>query len=94
MIFVYKCVNKLGPSNLNDLFTVKTSPYVFRNNLLLYQPKINTVTHGINSLIYPGAKIWNHLPVYVKTANSAKQFKSFVKKTSFHCATVLIVYLI
>jgi hypothetical protein len=80
MNFVYKCVNKLGPSNLNDLFTVKTSPYVFRNNLLLYQPKINTVTHGINSLIYHGAKIWNHLPMYVKTASSAKQFKSFVKK--------------
>ena len=77
---VYKCVNQLGPSNLNDLFSVKTSPYVLRNSLLLCQPKMNTVTHGINSIIYHGAKLWNNLPMYVKTANTVKQFKSFVKK--------------
>ena len=78
--FVYKCVNHLGPSNLNDLFSVKSSPYAFRNSILLCQPKTNTVTHGINSITYHGAKLWNCLPMYVKTANTVKRFKSLVRK--------------
>ena len=49
--FVYKCVNKLGPNYLNHLFAVKISPYVLRNNLLFYQPKINTIILGINSVL-------------------------------------------
>jgi hypothetical protein len=80
LTFVYKCVNQFGPSYLNDLFTVKISPYDIRNNLLVHQFNTNTITHGINSIVYHGAKLWNKLPPYIKAANNVKQFKSFVKK--------------
>ena len=59
LIFVYKCVNNLGPPFLNSLFQLKTSHYGIRNKLVLIQPKMKTVTYGINSIVYHGSKMWN-----------------------------------
>ena len=79
LIFVYKCVNNLGPSFLNSLFFVKSSHYDIRNKILLVQPKMNTVTFGINSIVYHGSKLWNSLPVYIKMAPSLRKFKQLLK---------------
>ena len=80
LVFVYKCINNLGPCYLNVLFTKKDTPYMIRNNSLVIQPKLNTVSHGINSIVYHGSKMWNCLPMNIKTAKNVKQFKYLIKK--------------
>jgi hypothetical protein len=80
LTFVYKCVNELGPSYLNDTFKVKECNYNFRDNQIVEQPKTNTVSHGINSILYHGAKLWNNLPMSVKSANNLNQFKLRIKR--------------
>ena len=62
LIFVYKCINHVGPTYLHSLFTVKQTYYNLRNCVSLEQPKVNTILHGMNSIIYHGAKLWNDLP--------------------------------
>ena len=94
LILVYKCINNLCPTYVNSLFTIKVSVYTMRDNLLTQQPKMNTVFHGLNSLLYHGSKMWNSLPVYIKNATSLQRFKSLIKKykkplcTCHHCTHV------
>ena len=80
LVFVYKCVNNLEPSYLNSLFVVKHSNYMLRNDILLFQPQMNTVKNGINSIIYHGSKMWNLLPLYIKKAPNVNMFKLLIKK--------------
>ena len=80
LIFVYKCVNNLYPSYLNSLFHIKDTHYEIRNDFLLIQPRMNTITHGINSIVYHGAKVWNILPMYIKKAQSLNKFKILLKR--------------
>jgi hypothetical protein len=92
LVFVYKCVHNLGPTYLNNLFHVKDSHYNIRNDILVEQPKVNTVTHGINSIMYHGSKMWNLLPRYIKVAPNVQKFKFLLKKFDkplclcFHCS--------
>jgi hypothetical protein len=97
LVFVYKCVNKLGPTYLNALFHVKVNLYNIRNDILVVQPKVNTVTNGINSIVYHGARMWNLLPKYIKEAQSVQQFKFLLKKFTkplcvcSHCTDRLVL---
>ena len=74
-IQVYKIMNNLCPSYLNDMCIMKTNGYDLRNKIQLIQPKVNTVTYGIFSFRYHGAKIWNLLPDHVKMAPKLDTFK-------------------
>jgi exonuclease III len=80
LVFVYKCVNNLGPAYLNSLFSLKHNHYNLRNDILLVQPKMNTVKFGLNSIVYHGSKMWNNLPMYIKTASSVNKFKLLLKR--------------
>jgi hypothetical protein len=77
-IYVYKCVNQLSPVYLHDVFQIKRTPYSMRSEIILVQPKVNTVSYGINSFHYHGAKIWNSLPEKVKLSNSLTKFKKML----------------
>ena len=91
LVLVYKCVNKLCPDYVNDLFVIKLSPYSLRSNCILLQPKVKTSSFGINSILYHGSKMWNSLPNYVKGAKNVNHFKYLLKKykhtlcTCNHC---------
>ena len=50
---VFKTVNKLNPSCLHDLFTMRTQK--------LEQPKRRTTTYGLRTFSYLGSKLWNLL---------------------------------
>ena len=54
--------------------------YMIRNNSLIIQPKVNTISNGITSIIYHGSKMWNCLPMYIKTAKNVNQFKYSITK--------------
>ena len=51
-----------------------------RYKLNLNIPRINQVTFGTKSLKFYGPKIWNNLPVNIKTAENLNAFKDLIKK--------------
>ncbi len=54
---------------------VTTVQLYLRSTVLLKQPKCNTVTYGLNSFRYKGAKIWNDLPKQIKNSITLAEFK-------------------
>ena len=61
-IETFKSVKGLNPEYMGSLFSFSTTPYCTRGGFKLVQPKINTISFGINSFAYQGSKIWNNLP--------------------------------
>ena len=80
LVCVYKSVNSIGPTYLHTLFVRKGSNYNLRNLNILEQPKVNTISHGLNSIVYHGPKMWNNLPNEMKNVNSVNKFKLQLKK--------------
>ena len=78
-IEVFKCVNKLNPEYLNEMFTMKKCPYNFRDTSILERSKSNTTRYGLKSFRNYGAKIWNLLPNNCKSAVSLDDFKNMIK---------------
>ena len=78
-IEVFKCVNKLNPEYLNQMFTIKKCPFDFRDTSILERSKSNTTGFGLKSFRNYGAKIWNLLPNNCKSAVSLGDFKNMIK---------------
>ena len=55
-IEVFKCVNKLNPEYLYEMFTIKKCPYDFRDTSILERSKSNTTRFGLKSFRNYGAK--------------------------------------
>ncbi len=53
---------------IRDLFEEKDKIHNLHSTVSLKQPKCNTVTYGLNSFRYKGAKIWNDLPNKIKNS--------------------------
>ena len=84
-LFVYRCLNKIGPAYLYDLFEVKEVGYNLRGahkEKNITQPKVNTTKFGLNSLKYSGSVIWNKLPPDLKSCVDEKSFKTLLKSWS------------
>ncbi len=58
-IFMYKCLYRLHPKYINDMFNVTEMSYSMRDDLKFILPKFNTKTYWYKSLVYAGAKLWN-----------------------------------
>ena len=83
LIEVFKALNGVSPPYIQELFREKDVPYNLRSSKIVIQPRCKTTTHGISSLSYQGAKLWNNLPENVKGAPSVKEFKTLVEKVIF-----------
>ena len=73
--YVYKCLHKLNPSHLNNMFTYV--PGIFntaanRNQLLI--PLARTKRYGLKSIINIGSHIWNNIPLVIRTKATTKLF--------------------
>ena len=81
-IEIYRTLNYLNPSFMKEIFEKRNKNRVThdRYKLNLNIPRINQVTFGTKSLKFYGPKIWNNLPVNIKTAESLNAFKDFIKK--------------
>ena len=77
---VYKLTNNIGPTMMNDVYTRKYMKINLRDNNRLVQPNVRTYRFGLNSLRYEGAKIWNNLPAYIKSAIYFSNFKNLISK--------------
>ncbi len=62
-----------------DLFEEKGKIYNLHSTVSLKQPKCNTVTYGLNSFRYKGARKWNDLPNEIKNSITLAEFKNQIK---------------
>ena len=80
LVEVYKCLNKINPVFLNDLFTKKHLRFNLRSKQLLELRKPSTLTYGLKSIVYRGSKMWNGLDNDIKIAINLNKFKTLLKK--------------
>ena len=77
LILVYKSLSGLAPQYMSDrLKFVSKNQYCTRSALSdqLYIPKFRTELFK-KSLVFSGAKLWNHLPNNIKSCGSLNKFK-------------------
>ena len=81
-IEIYKTVNDLIPSYMKEILEKRDGNRVtrdrYKSNLNI--PRRNQVTFGTKSLKFYGPKIWNALPVNIKTAENLNVFKDLIRK--------------
>ena len=75
-IEVYKSVNGLNPMYLNNFFELNDTRYNFRDSLKIKQERFETKRFGYKSFRYYGSKLWNCIPIDIKSAGSLFVFKT------------------
>ena len=75
-VFVFKAVNNLLPSYLNNKFVVNITSHGTRSNsnnhLKVPRPKLEVFKR---SFVYSGSVLWNSLPSHLKKCKSVMSFK-------------------
>ena len=86
-IEIYKTLNKLNPSYMNDIFKLRNTDRLTREKykLNLEIPKPNQATFETRSLRSYGPKTWNAFPYHIKTSNNLNSFKAIIKWIGNHC---------
>ena len=84
-IEVYKCVKQNNAQYLNELFVGKPPTYHLRDTDLLKQPRFKTYRFGYRSFAYYGAKLWNSLPIELKSSVNLNVFKN---KLYYWCRSI------
>ena len=79
-IEIFKAINGISPPYIQDLFSLKQNKYNLRDGSRLVVPACNTTKHGLRSISYQGAKLWNSLPPDMKRINDLKLFKQAIQK--------------
>ena len=59
---VFKIVNNISPSFIQNLIIIKCSQYSLRKDNTAVVPKANTAKYGLKSFAHDGPRIWNSLP--------------------------------
>ncbi len=77
---IFKALHGSTPIYIRDLFEENVKIYNLRSTVPLKQPKCNTVTYGLNSFWYKGAKIWNDVPHKMANSIILAEFKNQIKK--------------
>ena len=80
-IEIYKSVSNINPMYMNEIFRLRKTSRALRTNykLKLDVLTINQVSFGDQTLRCYGSKIWNLLPLYIKSSENLEGFKNIVK---------------
>ena len=79
-IETFKCINKLNPGFLHDLFTINETGYDLRDGQKIQPPKVKTTSFGLNSFRFEAARIWNLIPSEIKLTDSLPAFINGITK--------------
>ena len=74
-VLMYKCLNGLVPNYLQNLFTHRCTSYNLRNQeykITLPKPRTDFLKRSFS---YSGAKLWNDLPLSIRSSSSLAKFK-------------------
>ncbi len=81
LLFIFKCLHGLAPSYLCDLLTVHapTRAQWSTDQMLLDVPWSRLRLRGDRAFIVAGLKLWNSLPLHIRTSPTLDIFKSCLK---------------
>ena len=85
-IEIYKFLNGLSPSFLNNVFHKNISnSYDLRNHKELYSRNPKTVRYGTEIVSYRAPKFWGKVPETIKMSSSLDSFKLKIRKWKPEC---------
>ena len=76
---IYKTLSNINPRHMQELFERSSSSYSTRRPNDLKVPRVNQTTYGSKSIRFEGARLWNHLPEHIKSAENLNIFKNLIK---------------
>ena len=85
LIEVFKIVNKMGPSYLDYMFSLKANNKSTRSIKQLQLLKFNTINYGKRCVTYKGAFTWNGLHNDIKSSQTLSDFKRAILKWEMLC---------
>ena len=91
LLFTFKVVNGLAPSYLSELLEAYVPRRMLRSftQLLLHEPKFNLKTYGSRAFSVCAPRLWNSLPLKIRSCDSIDTFKKKLKthlfKSSYFC---------
>ena len=77
---IFKTKLGLNPSYMQTVFRFKNPHYNLRNGVAIVRNRTKTTKHGLQSVSYIGAQLWDSLPMSVKLASSVKSFCDQVRQ--------------
>ena len=77
---VYKFLNGLSPSTVNEVFQASDCPEDLRNRWILASKNKSTIKNGINRNPFKGPPIWQKIPLGIRNLESLSLLKSNVKQ--------------
>ena len=83
---MFKCHIEVNPKYINDMFSISKPMYYFRDDKKFKMYSYKTKGHGYKSVSYAGAKLWNSIPVHIKSSVSINEFK--LSLMNWKCNTV------
>lgn len=88
LMFVYKALSGLAPKYISDLLHPYSPTRALRSSdqLLLTVPRCRYKSKGDHAFSVRGPKLWNSLPLYVRSSSSLAIFKSSLKTYLFSVA--------
>ena len=81
LLLTYKCLNDLAPQYLSDLLQLRPTERTTRtaSSNLLSIPKSRTKSFGDRAFSVAAPRLWNELPLHLRTAESVVGFKKNLK---------------
>ena len=88
LLLVFKALIGLAPSYLSDLINVKKSTRCLRSSdsIILSYPRSRLKLRGDRAFSVAGPRMWNSLPLSVRSATSVYEFKSKLQSYLFTLA--------
>ena len=80
LLIVYKCINNVAPSYLSELLSNYVPTRTLRSGQMqLLQETISKRSWGDRSFAIAAPRLWNELPIHIKTAKTVTIFKKLLK---------------
>ena len=79
VIEVFKCLHKLNPNFINNMFEIKNIEYHLRDSMPVVQPKFDMIRYGKKTFKYYGSHLWNLLSHEIKECMNLNTFKVLIK---------------
>ena len=78
-IEIYKTLANMNPPYMQELFERSSPSYSTRRPYDLMVSRVNQTSFGSRSIKFEGARLWNHLPQNIKSADNLSTFKQLIR---------------
>ena len=77
---IYKIINNLSPTFMNELFNDSLNPYDMRKKTIFEVENVKSVYNGTETISFRGPQIWSIVPDSIKTLETLAEFKKAIIK--------------